>query len=83
VWRHAHARSCTIRLRLDAGDETLDVDVVDDGIGIAPGARPGVGITSMRERATELGGTVTVGAAAAGGTRVHALLPMPSVSAGV
>jgi signal transduction histidine kinase len=83
VWRHAHARSCTIRLRVGAGDETLDVDVVDDGIGIAPGAGPGVGITSMRERATELGGTLTVGAATAGGTRVHAVLPMPSASAGV
>jgi len=83
VWRHAHARSCTIRLRLGARDETLDVDVVDDGIGMAPGAGPGVGITSMRERATELGGTLTVGASAAGGTRVHAALPMPSASAGV
>jgi signal transduction histidine kinase len=83
VWRHARARTCTIRLRVDDADDVLRLDVVDDGIGIASDAGPGVGITSMRERAAELGGTLTVDATAAGGTRVHAVLPMPAASAGV
>ncbi len=35
----------------------------------------GVGLSSMRERAAELGGTCTVEAPASGGTRVRAYLP--------
>jgi signal transduction histidine kinase len=33
----------------------------------------------MRERAAELGGTCTIACASGGGTRVHALIPMPAV----
>jgi signal transduction histidine kinase len=77
VWRHANARSCVIRLSLD---DALHVDVVDDGDGMDADVRIGVGITSMRERAIELGGTCTITAADGGGARVHADLPMPVVS---
>jgi signal transduction histidine kinase len=72
--RHAEARHCAIRLRLDDG---LTVEIVDDGKGVPAQARPGVGIGSMRERAAELGGTCVVEAAPQGGLRVFAHLPLP------
>jgi signal transduction histidine kinase len=73
--RHAQARRCAIRLRLDDG---LAVEIVDDGQGVSAQARPGVGIGSMRERAAELGGVCVIEALPAGGTRVLARLPVPT-----
>jgi two-component system NarL family sensor kinase len=49
--------------------------VADDGRGIGERA-PGVGLSSMRERADELGGTCSVAAADGGGTIVRAELPL-------
>jgi two-component system, NarL family, sensor kinase len=72
--RHAEARHCAIRLRLDDG---LTVEIVDDGKGVPAQSRPGVGLGSMRERAAELGGTCVVEAAPQGGLRVFAQLPLP------
>ena len=57
VGRHAAASSCGVRLQVD---EALEVEVRDDGIGLPDGHRPGVGLTSIRERAEELGGSWTV-----------------------
>ncbi len=41
-------------------------DVADDGRGIEPEAQPGIGLTSMRERAAEVGGIVHVERASRG-----------------
>jgi signal transduction histidine kinase len=76
VWRHANARSCTIRLAID---QALHIDVIDDGDGLAADARPGVGMASMQERAGGIGGVCTVTRPERGGTRVHAELPIPSL----
>jgi signal transduction histidine kinase len=57
-------------------DGELRVTVTDDGTGIGPDVRPGVGLTAMAERATELGGTLTLGAVPPGGTALVARLPM-------
>jgi signal transduction histidine kinase len=73
VVRHAQASRCW--LTIQAGD-TVEIDVVDDGIGISGRAPSGVGLTAMRERATELGGTVRIGPHAPHGTRVHVQLPV-------
>ncbi|NUW40091.1 sensor histidine kinase [Nonomuraea rhodomycinica] len=54
----------------------LRVTVTDDGCGIPPDARAGVGLSSMRERAAELGGTCVVGPREGGGTEVRADLPL-------
>ncbi len=53
VTRHAHARQCVIRLALD---DALRLEILDDGLGLPEGYRAGVGLTSIRERAAELGG---------------------------
>jgi signal transduction histidine kinase len=71
--RHAQARHCTVDL---SADGLLRLEVTDDGIGILPGALPGVGLSAMRERAAEVGGRCTVSSAEPGGTRVLALLPV-------
>lgn len=73
--RHAEARECTVRLVLHEEADMLSLEVVDDGRGIGEDCGAGVGMTSMRERAEELGGYCTMEAVPAGGTRVRALLP--------
>jgi signal transduction histidine kinase len=72
VVHHAHARHAQVRLSC-AG--MLHIEVTDDGAGLPPNVRAGVGLTSMRERAEELGGVCTV-ESPEGGTRVMARLPL-------
>jgi two-component system, NarL family, sensor kinase len=74
VTRHAEAKSCAVRLWID---DDLHIEVVDDGIGLPTVTNGGVGLSSMRERATELGGECLVEADHDGGTRVFATLPLP------
>jgi signal transduction histidine kinase len=74
VVRHAHATHATVGLRLQ--QQTLEVEVRDDGQGLPPGVRSGVGLTSMHERAEELEGTCLIESLAKGGTRVYAQLPL-------
>jgi two-component system NarL family sensor kinase len=55
----------------------LELEISDDGRGVGRSA-PGVGLSSMRERADELGGTCSVGSASVGGTVIRAELPLES-----
>jgi signal transduction histidine kinase len=73
VIRHAQARTCTVRLTLG---HALDVEIRDDGVGLPPGRRAGVGLTSMRERTAELGGTYQIESMPGEGTCIHARLPL-------
>jgi signal transduction histidine kinase len=75
VVRHAHAHRGDIRLALDDGLGWLSLSIQDDGCGLPPSRHVGVGLTSMRERAEELGGTCTIEQVESGGTRVLARLP--------
>jgi len=72
--RHAGASTCTVSLALAAED--LLVEVSDDGRGVPADAVPGVGSTSMRERAAELGGSLDVTSTPGAGTTVRARLPL-------
>jgi len=78
VSRHARARQCQITL--GTAGELAELTIGDDGIGPPPASPPGrgVGLDSMRERATELGGSFTIEARPAGGTVIRALLPAGS-----
>jgi two-component system, NarL family, sensor kinase len=71
--RHAGAQLC--RVRLEAATQ-LTIEVTDDGRGLPSPIRPGTGMESMRERAEELGGDVSIGPRPGGGTRVVARLPL-------
>ncbi|WP_299924736.1 sensor histidine kinase [uncultured Nocardioides sp.] len=72
--RHSGADRCVVRLSRDAGD--LRIEVSDTGSGLAADRRPGVGLSSMRERAEELGGTFEVDDRPGGGTVVRVGLPL-------
>jgi signal transduction histidine kinase len=57
-------------------DGALEIEVRDDGDGLGGAVRNGVGLSSMRERAAELGGTLSVERTGMQGTRVRARLPV-------
>ena len=73
VARHARATTCVVRL---AVNDDVTLEIADDGVGIPAGRSAGVGLSSMHERAEEVGGTCTVEALPGGGTRVLARLPL-------
>jgi signal transduction histidine kinase len=74
VVRHAQASSCVVSLHIEH-DACLEIG--DDGQGLPTDFCAGVGMTSMRERAAELGGTCHFEAGTAGGTRIVVRLPLP------
>ncbi|OWY62890.1 hypothetical protein B7486_56015, partial [cyanobacterium TDX16] len=71
--RHGEAPACEVRLEVG---EDLVVEVADDGTGFDDQARPGVGLTSMGERAAELGGVFEVEHPPSGGSLVRVRLPL-------
>lgn len=70
-----HAQARTIQLVLGA-NERLEVQVLDDGRGLAEKPGEGTGLRSMRERATSLGGTFRLDARSPG-TSVSVTAPLP------
>lgn len=71
VTRHAAASGCRVTI---ACTDQLTLDIRDDGPGDQTWS-PGIGLTSMRERATALGGTWGAGPTGNGG-RVFVELPL-------
>ena len=84
---HRHSGSATARIRLRHSDHEVAVEVEDKGKGIpadkleemALVGIPGVGITGMRERVRQLGGTLEI-VSSGSGTTVLARLPVPETS---
>ena len=76
VARHSPSEAAGVRIEAPSGWLSL---VVTDGCPPAGGAdtawQGGIGLTSMHERAAEVGGSVSAGPTATGG-RVEALLPL-------
>jgi len=71
ITRHAAASGCLVTI---ACADQLTLDIRDDGAGDSNWS-PGIGLTSMRERATALGGTWSAGPTGNGG-RVFVELPL-------
>ena len=74
VVKHAGATDCHVTI--EVRDHQLTLSVADNGQGMPEDLRGGVGVRSMRERAAELGGTLTVQAGETGGTCLTARLPL-------
>jgi signal transduction histidine kinase len=74
--KHARAKRVSIRMHWNAEFFLLEID--DDGVGFDPAsAFPGhLGLHSMRERVTRLGGTLKIESAPGEGT--HILLRLPT-----
>lgn len=71
--RHANAHKIEISVACKAGD--IHVCIVDDGRGAAR-IMPGNGLTGMRERAEEVGGSLAIEARLGAGCQVGLRLPM-------
>lgn len=74
VARHANASHCQVGLLM--GQE-LEIYIEDDGKGIPTDKPAGVGLHSMYERVSELGGTLTVTTGRQKGTRISVTFPLP------
>ena len=74
VRKHSEARRVVVVLGVE--EERIWAEVSDDGRGVRPGASPGVGLSSMRERARALGGTLKVESEPGKGTRVRFEMPL-------
>jgi signal transduction histidine kinase len=68
--KHAHASEVVVTV--EAADGLVQLAVTDDGNGFVADTITGVGLSSMRERAEELGGSLVVESRPGGGTRVAA-----------
>jgi len=86
VSRHSGADSCRLQLRMQrdvkgvtTGQSILELEIRDNGTGLSGDIvvlnSVGLGLTSMQERATELGGRCLIEALPTGGTRVEVRLP--------
>jgi signal transduction histidine kinase len=72
--RHAHAKRVEIALRLE--QNTLDLTVSDDGVGIDPSRARGVGLLGIEERVRELHGAFEIRSREPNGTELHVTLPV-------
>ncbi|GAC1613955.1 MAG: HAMP domain-containing sensor histidine kinase [Ktedonobacteraceae bacterium] len=76
IARHAHAHY--VSLTLCCQQQNLYLTIRDDGQGYdSEEQHPGTGILGMRERATALGGTLTLSSQKQYGTTVQAIIPLP------
>jgi signal transduction histidine kinase len=77
-----HARPRRIDVRLEAREDSVDLEIADDGVGFDPnGSFPGhLGLRSMHERATGTGGSLEIVSARGRGTRVVVRVPCPPQS---
>lgn len=71
--RHSEARH--VRVTASVENDELVLSVLDDGRGL-DGSQPGVGVRTMAERASELGGSLTMKDTDCGGCQLVARLPM-------
>ena len=86
VYRHSGSKTAVIRI-MPTRDKSLSVQVCDEGKGIPfdhrvsvlVGNNHGVGLSGMRERVRELGGTLDI-QSNENGTTVTALLPVTSMA---
>ncbi|WP_430783557.1 histidine kinase [Actinoplanes sp. G11-F43] len=73
VRRHAAAREAAVVLAYSPSSVRLVVR--DDGVGFEPDSPGGFGLSGMRARATEAGGTLTIRSSAATGTTLDLEIP--------
>ena len=80
-----HAKARRSRITLKRGDNNVQVEVQDDGIGFdtrllsAQGSvKKGFGLLSIRERLHNLGGRMEVQSLTGGGTKVSITTPLPT-----
>jgi ligand-binding sensor domain-containing protein/signal transduction histidine kinase len=82
VVKHAQATEARVRLRLQSGNFTLEIE--DDGRGIgsldAPAAQARNGLRNMRKRMEDIHGEFSISGGARGGTVVRLVAPISNLS---
>jgi signal transduction histidine kinase len=73
IGRHAKAKIASVKLAF--ADSAVSLEVTDDGVGFDAAGPPGFGLSQLRSRVDELGGTTEVSSAVGGGARVRVVLP--------
>lgn len=77
-----HSQATTVAVSLTRSDDSVLLDIVDDGVGFDPAAVPsaslagGYGLRGLRERLAGLGGGLTVESEPGGGTALSIRLPL-------
>lgn len=77
-----HAQASRVRIRLEVNSRDVSMSIQDDGIGFSPGQalaqseRRAWGLLGMQERASLLGGRLTIESQPGQGTRVSVILPL-------
>ncbi len=72
-----HARASTVVVRVEVIGRMLELEVVDDGVGLPDALRVnGMGVANVRERAELLGGEAQFASVVGGGTRVLWRVPL-------
>jgi len=81
IARHSHAHKAQVQLR--SRGERISLNIADDGIGIPTERERSValGLASMRERVTLVGGTFTLVSEPMRGTRIEANIPTRQIRA--
>ncbi len=79
-----HAQATRVSIGIAQRNETVELEVIDDGIGFntvdAERQRPGMGLFTMRERAALVGGRLTLQSVPGSGTRVLVAVPMTAAA---
>jgi ligand-binding sensor domain-containing protein/two-component sensor histidine kinase len=75
-----HGQASRVAVELDYGEEQMSLRVADDGCGFDPAAAmqtPGhYGLVSMRERAGQVRGTITIASTPGSGTEIETVVPV-------
>jgi signal transduction histidine kinase len=78
-----HARASHVTLRLSQQGRFVQLVITDDGVGFDSDSRPGrrgekggLGLLSMRERATYVGGALKIKSVLRGGTEIELRIPL-------
>jgi signal transduction histidine kinase len=75
-----HAGATAVGIAMHRINDTLVVDISDDGVGGAEAAA-GTGLIGLRDRVEALGGRIRVDSPSGGGTRLHAEIPCGAIPA--
>ncbi|GAA1951488.1 sensor histidine kinase [Catenulispora subtropica] len=83
-----YSRASRVGVTLSYTPDIVVLDVVDDGEGFDPAALTpstngtGYGLSAMRTRLTQIGGTLTIESEPGDGTAISAAVPLPAATAG-
>jgi PAS domain S-box-containing protein len=73
--KHSHANLVTVVV--STSGDTLNVEIVDDGVGFDPSALTGgQGLRNLRNRSEHIGGRCTITSTPGNGTRTHFAIPI-------